>query len=502
MESFGRPASLWLDTTGDPAYPALGQDLTVDVAVIGAGITGITAALLLKRGGASVAVFEAGRVCTGITGYTTAKVSSLHGLTYDSLQSTFGTEGARAYAAANQAGLERIAGYVEELGIECDLRRKPNVTYVTSSAGVRSIEKEVEAAREAGLEAAFADRLDLPFGVAAAVSVPDQAEFHPRKYVLALAELIPGEGSHVFEHTRALAVDQGSPCRVLANGRTVTAATVVVATGMPFLDRGLYFARQTPVRSHIVAIRAPWHAHAMYISADQPTRSLRAHPIAGEELVLVGGESHKPGTGDSRASYARLASFARAHFEVEEVAYRWSTQDYETADGMPYVGRLWPFSEQILTATGFKKWGMANGTAAAMMLCDRVMERDNPWAEAFDSTRLKPLPSAHQMLKEGAQDGFYFFADRVRKRASEQDVATGEGRVVGAGLGQAAVYRDESGERHAVSARCTHLGCIVSWNAAELTWDCPCHGSRFDVEGRVVQGPAVNPLKPVRLTKP
>ena len=213
--------------------------------------------------------------------------------------------------------------------------------------------------------------------------------------------------------------------------------------------------------------------------------------------MLVGGEGHKPGTGDSRRSYEQLAAFARAHFEVEEIAYRWATQDYVPADGMPYVGRLWPFSERILTATGFQKWGLANGTAAAMMLCDRVMERDNPWAEAFDSTRLTPLPSARAMLKEAAQDGFYFFADRLLKRGSDKDLAPGEGRVVGAGLGQVAVYRDESGERHAVSARCTHLGCIVSWNAAERTWDCPCHGSRFDVDGRVVQGPAVNPLKPV-----
>jgi Rieske Fe-S protein len=268
---------------------------------------------------------------------------------------------------------------------------------------------------------------------------------------------------------------------------------VIVATGMPILDRGLYFARQTPTRSYIVAVRAPWQSRGMYISADQPTRSLRAQPVADGELVLIGGESHKTGTDDPVARYGRLEAFAREHFDVAEVAYRWATQDYVPSDGMPYVGRLWPFSDRILTATGFKKWGMANGTAAAIMLSDRIGGRENPWAGTFDPMRLnaRSLPS---MLKENAQDGFYFFADRLRKRTAADQVAPGEGRVVGSGLGQTAVYRDDAGTAHAVSARCTHLGCIVSWNGAERTWDCPCHGSRFGVDGKVVQGPAVSPL--------
>jgi glycine/D-amino acid oxidase-like deaminating enzyme/nitrite reductase/ring-hydroxylating ferredoxin subunit len=476
----------------------LSTDLEVDVAVVGAGITGITTALLLKRGGATVAVLEAGGVGAGITGFTTGKVTSLHGTVYREVVSGFGKEGARTYAQANEGGLGLVARLVRELEIDCDFRRKPNYTYSTSPTGLRDLEQEVEAAADAGLAVTFTDSLDLPYPVSGAVGLADQAEFHARKYLLALAEQVTGDGSHVFEHTRVLAVDQGPPVRVLANGHAVTAESVVVATGMPILDRGLYFARETPVRSYVVAVHAPWRPHGMYISADQPTRSLRTHPVESGELVLVGGESHKPGTGDPVRSYARLEQFAREHFDVGEVAYRWSTQDYVTADGLPYVGRLWPFSDRVLTATGFRKWGLANGTAAAMMLSDRVLGEDNPWARAFDSMRVKPLASVRGMLEEGLQDGFYFFADRVRKRASAGDVPPGEGRVVGSGLSQAAVHRDEEGEVHAVSARCTHLGCIVSWNSAERSWDCPCHGSRFDVDGRVLQGPAVKPLPPAQ----
>jgi Rieske Fe-S protein len=315
--------------------------------------------------------------------------------------------------------------------------------------------------------------------------------------VIGLAEQVARGGSHVFENTRVLSVDQGEPCRVLANGHRVEAAHVIVSTGMPILDRGLYFARESPKRSYCIAVRVRGHApQGMYISAGEPTRSIRSHPVRGEDLVVIGGEGHKPGTGDPDASYGRLVEWAHARFEVEAVEYRWAAQDYMPADGLPYVGSLWPFSRQVLTATGFRKWGLANGTAAAMMLSDRVQGRDNPWAETFDSIRIRPLAAAPAVIKEGLQDAWYLVADRLRKRGGVRGLAPGEGRVVSAGRRQVAVSRDEQGTLQAVSARCTHLGCIVSWNDAERTWDCPCHGSRFEPGGGVIQGPAVRPLPP------
>jgi glycine/D-amino acid oxidase-like deaminating enzyme/nitrite reductase/ring-hydroxylating ferredoxin subunit len=493
----GKPASLWVETSTDRDFPRLTANLTVDVAVIGAGIAGVTTALMLKEAGATVALLEAGRVGAGVSGYTTAKVTSLHGLTYRKLSSSLGEHAARAYGEANEAGIQRIAGYVADLGIDCDFRRKPNYTYTESAHERGRIEDEVAVASKLGLPASYTETTDLPFAVAAAVRFDDQAEFHPRKYLLALADRIPGEGSHVFEHSPVIDVDDGSPCAVRTEAGTIGAEQVVIATHMPLLDRGLYFARVHPERSYVVAARVRGAVPGgMYLSIERPAHSIRAHPFDGAELVLVGGESHKTGQKDSTERYLALARWAETRFDVERFEFRWATQDNMPVDGMPFVGRLWPFSDRLYTATGFKKWGLASGTAAGMILRDLALGRPNPWAHAFDPRRLNIRAAAGSAVKENADVAIRFFADRLLKRGSASGLRRGEGKVVGAGLRQAAVYKDERGKVHSLSARCTHLGCIVSWNSAEKTWDCPCHGSRFAHDGRVIQGPAVHPLDP------
>jgi glycine/D-amino acid oxidase-like deaminating enzyme/nitrite reductase/ring-hydroxylating ferredoxin subunit len=498
----GKPASLWLESSPKSSYPRLEHNLQVDVAVVGAGITGVTTALELKEAGATVALVEAGRVCSGVTGYTTAKVTSLHGLTYARLSSSFGEEGARAYGEANQAGLERIVRFAEDLEIDCDLRRKPNYTYAESAEDRSKIEEEVAAARKLGLPAEYTETVDLPFPLAAAVLFPNQAEFHPRKYLLALAERIPGGGSHLFEQSAVLSVDDGNPCKLATNGGELRANSVVIATHMPILDRGLYFARMHPERSYVVAARVRGSLPGgMYLSTEKPAHSIRTHPFDGGELLLVGGESHKTGQSDSAERYRALARWAESRFPIERFEYRWATQDNMPADGMPFVGRLWPFSHRLYAASGFRKWGLAMGTAAAMMLRDQVLGRPNRWAPAFDPSRVKLRAGATSLAKENADVAFHFFADRLGGRGSPATLRNGEGRVVRSGLGQAAVYRDESGRLHSLSARCTHLGCIVAWNSAERSWDCPCHGSRFSYDGTVIQGPAVKPLSPANTNR-
>jgi glycine/D-amino acid oxidase-like deaminating enzyme/nitrite reductase/ring-hydroxylating ferredoxin subunit len=491
------PASLWLDTVERSPRPPLSGDIHADVCVVGGGIVGLNAALELRRTGATVVVLEGRFVGAGASGYNTAKLSALHGLTYAKLERSLGEDAARTYAEANQHGVERAFELAGEFGIDCDLRRKPNLTYAESADDRGQIEAEVAAAGRAGLPAELVEALDLPFPVAAAVSVAEQAEFHPVKFLEGVAGELERRGVRVHESTMALSVDAGSPCRVHTDGgHTVTAGSVVVATHLPFLDRGLYFARCHPERSYVVA--APYEggaaAKGMYLSTESPAHSIRTHRLGARTWLLVGGESHKTGQTDAAERYARLERWMPERFGVRPVM-RWATQDQMPSDGVPFIGPVDPVSKNVFVATGFRKWGLALGIAVPELLAAWVEGRDHPWRELFDTRRVRLRASAGSLLKENANVAMRFFGDRVVKRGDVESIQPGDGRVVGAGLAQRAVYRDEQGALHALSARCTHLGCIVNWNSGERTWDCPCHGSRFSARGDVIMGPAVHGLE-------
>ncbi len=496
-----RNPSLWVGTTPGTRYPPLPGDLEVDVVVVGAGITGLTTAALLHRDGCRVAVVEAGRLASGVTGYTTAKVTALHGLIYHDLVSAFGADGALRYADANVAGIAQVAEFVERYGIDCDLQTRPAFTYTTEPEMVDKIRAEVDAARRVGLRASFTTDTDLPYPVAGAIRVDDQAQFHPRRYCVGLAAAIAADGVPVFERTRATSIDEGDDgCRVATASGVVTAAHVVVATHLPFHDTGGFFARAHPVRSYALSARLDGPVpEGMYLSVDTPSRSVRSARMDGEEVVILGGESHKVGQDpDTRERYAALEEWARGHFPVRSVDYRWSAQDYVPVDHVPFVGPVSPVSDRVFVATGFKKWGMTNGTAAGVMLADRIAGRDNPWASLFDTNRLNPRQSVKELIKENANVAKRFVKDRLTTETnrSVDDLAPGEAEVLVVDGERVAAYRDQAGTVHAVSPVCTHMGCTVTWNTAETTWDCPCHGSRFTCDGQVLQGPAVKDLEP------
>jgi glycine/D-amino acid oxidase-like deaminating enzyme/nitrite reductase/ring-hydroxylating ferredoxin subunit len=495
-----RNRSLWVAGTDGRTWPALAGATDVDVAVVGAGITGLTTALLLADSGASVLVVEAGRVSSGVTGYTTAKVTSLHGLTYDRLRSQHGAEKAAAYGEANQAAVELVAATVERLGIGCELTRAAAYTYTEDPAQVAEIEAEVEAATQAGLPATFTTETDLPYPVAGAIRVDDQLHFDPRRYCLGLAEAVDAAGATVAERTRVVDVRQGSPCVLRTEHGEVRAQRVVLATHLPFLDRGGFFARCHPERSYALAARLDGPVPlGMYLSADSPTRSVR--PARGGTVVVLGGEGHKVGQDpDTRRRYEALEAWSRERFPVADVDHRWSAQDHVPADGLPFIGPLTPGNDRVFVATGFKKWGMTNGTVAAMILSDRLRGEENRWASTFDPGRFKPRAELRDLVKENANVARRFVGDRLAtttKRRSGDDLAAGEGAVVTVGGKKAAAFRDDDGTLHAVSPVCRHLGCEVTFNTAERTWDCPCHGSRYDVDGRVIEGPATKDLDPV-----
>jgi glycine/D-amino acid oxidase-like deaminating enzyme/nitrite reductase/ring-hydroxylating ferredoxin subunit len=486
-----RNPSLWVATTEPGDYPPLPGDDGADAIVVGAGITGLTTARLLVEQGASVIVIDAGDLCAGASGYTTAKVTSLHGLVYADLVERFGEDRSRLYGEANEAAIDTIARLVEGDGIACGFERRAHVAYTTDPGSAGSVAREAEVAARLGLPASASTASELPFEVAAAVGFGDQAQFHPRAYCLGLAESITGRGGRVHAHTRARAVDGRA---VVTDQGRLEGDSIVVATHLPIGKMGAYFARTEAWRSYALAVEVTGDCpHDMYISVDSPTRSLRT---AGQHLI-VGGEGHRVGDGhDTGEHYVALERWAREHFGVQDVAHRWSAQDWSAADGVPYIGRMAGRGDGVYVATGFAKWGMTHGTVAGILISDLIAGRDNPWLEVYDATRLAPKQSLRGLISANVHAARHLVGDRfgTGDRATLDALRPGEGAVVRIDRHPVAAFRDDDGTVRAVSAVCTHLGCLVAFNPAERTWDCPCHGSRFATDGAVIEGPAVDDL--------
>jgi len=497
--------SYWLATTpGAASHPPLQAGIRAEVAVLGGGIAGVTTALMLARAGVDVVLLEARTLGSGVSGTTTAKVTSAHGSCYHPMASRISAEAAHAYGTANERALAWMRDLVTAEGLDCDWQERDAWTYTTDPAMAEDVAKEAAAAADAGLPATLRDAAPLPFATAAAVQVRGQAQCHARRYVLGLADLAVRAGARIFEETRATGVSSGSPCRIDTERGELHADRVVVATHYPILDRGLYFARLSTQRSYCVAARVTGPVpEDMYFSVDTPSRSLRTAPLAdGGQLLIAGGDGHETGKDpDAGVHYANLWNWAQEHFDVEPHAeYRWSAQDSTAVDGLPYAGPLHPRTDKLYVITALRKWGFTNGTAGAQVVADAITGKESAARALLNPQRVHVRASVGALVKENASVAKRFVGDRIANRGNGDaaSLGLGEGAVVTVAEGRrAATYRDGDGALHAVSPTCTHLGCEVRFNPAERSWDCPCHGSRFDVDGRVLEGPAVKPLAPV-----
>jgi glycine/D-amino acid oxidase-like deaminating enzyme/nitrite reductase/ring-hydroxylating ferredoxin subunit len=492
--------SYWLDTVEGPFLPSLTGNEEADVVVVGGGIVGLTTGLLLARGGSNVLLVEGARLASGVSGFTTAKVTAGHRLAYSRLESDHDADAARRYADAQQAGLSLVRSLVDEHGIACDLEMLPNYVVAQEKAELGDIEEEAAAARRAGLNARVVRDADVPFPSVGAVELPDQGQFHPRRYLLGLADGVLGSGGKIVERSGVLEITGEGPYVIRTEDGEARASAVVVATNYPIVEAGFFATRIHPSRSYVVAAKLSGAAPAgMYINVGSPTRSIRTAPLEnGGRLAIVSGEGHRVGQEtDTEERYALLERFMREHLDVGETIYRWSTQDAYSVDGLPFVGRIGD-GQDIFVATGFAAWGMTNGTAAAMTIANELQGDGVEWSDLFALDRGTMRASATEFLRENVNVAVQEVAGALRgSDASLADLRPGEAAVVDADGKAIAAYRDPSGALHSVSAICTHMGCKVSWNPAEASWDCPCHGSRFTPGGAVLHGPALRGLEPL-----
>jgi glycine/D-amino acid oxidase-like deaminating enzyme/nitrite reductase/ring-hydroxylating ferredoxin subunit len=492
--------SVWTEETDTaPRHPRLQGEVRADVAVVGGGITGVTAACLLKRAGKKVALIEARRVGKGETGKTTAHLTVAIDARYQNLISKFGEDGASAVHDSQRDAIDRIEAFVRELAISCDFERLPGYLYTERPEHAEMIEGEAEACRKLGVAAGLTSDVPLPFPVLRAMRFEHQGQFQPRRYLLALAATIPGAGCEIYEDSHVLEVDEGEPCRVKTADGVVVADHVLVAANVPISNRFFLHTKIAAYRSYVLgALLDGAGPPGLFWDTEDPYHYLRTQRLVeGGHVLIAGGEDHKVGQEDDTAApFARLEEYLHARFGHLPVEYRWSGQIIEPVDGLPYIGRN-SLSSRVFVATGYAGQGMTSGTLAAMIVSDLVLGFDNPYSELYDATRIKPLAAAKEFVRENVDFPAHLVGDRLRRHHHPAaELPAGEGAVIALGGERLAVYRNHAGELSALSPVCTHLGCLVHWNTTEKSWDCPCHGSRFDPTGRVLNGPAVVGLHP------
>lgn len=487
-------ASFWIDTQPGRRHPQLAGDLQVDVAIVGGGFTGLTTAAMLSKMGVRVAVVDAHRIGGGDSGMTTSHLTVALDSRYKTIAQKFSEKDARLAASSQVAAIDQIAALVSEHQIECDFKRVSATLYAEAPEDRKLIEDEFAAALKAGLNCALINEVPLPFRTECGLRFEDQAQLHPLKYLAGLANIIGQNGGYVFEDTRVTDVHESDPVHLATDNGAIHARVIIVATHTPINTRVRLHTKLAAYRSYVLGIQggAPIPEGLFFDTAD-PYHYLRNHPSRHGDLLIIGGADHKVGQKeDTRVPFGELERYSRERFGQHRVQYMWSGQVLETVDGLPYIGKL---SERVYVATGFSGNGTTYATIAAMMFCDSITGRENSWEHLYDPTRMKPLASAVRFMTENVDFPAHLVGDRFRNDAeSIAQVDSGEGKIVDHRGKKLAVYRDESGIVKVCSAVCTHLGCIVQFNSAEKSWDCPCHGARFDTDGEVLEGPATKPL--------
>jgi glycine/D-amino acid oxidase-like deaminating enzyme/nitrite reductase/ring-hydroxylating ferredoxin subunit len=498
----GESVSLWMDTADVPVFPALDQDREADVCVVGAGIAGLSAAYHLAQEGLSVIVLDDGPIGGGQSERTTAHITHVLDDRYMQIEKEHGEEKAALAAESHTEAIETIARIVREEKIDCAFERVDGYLFLGPDDDEDLLKQELDAAQRAGLtDARRAERAPLPsFETGPCLRFPNQAQFHIRRYLSGLAKAAEKHGARICTGTHVSDIHGGAPATVRTSAeQTVTCKHVVIATNAPIHDSLAVYTRQAPYLTYVIGLALPAHAvpRALYWDTQDPYHYVRVAdgPQKGRDVLVVGGEDHKTGQqNDAGLRFARLEAWTRQRFpECGEVLYRWSGQVMEPSDGMALIGRNPLDKDNVYIATGDSGNGMTHGTIAGLLLTDLICRRENPWEALYSPSRIR-LRALGEFAKENANVAGQY-TDLLKPASGNEELQPCCGRVIQDGIHKIALYKDETGTEHRMSAICPHKGCVVRWNSFEKTWDCPCHGSRYAAQGQVINGPSIADLK-------
>lgn len=471
--------SIWSESCKFDKREELKGDIETDILIIGAGIAGILIGYFLKQNGKEVVLIDKAEIACGNTGNTTAKITSQHDLIYDKLIKEFGEEKAKQYAYANELAIKKYKEIIKERKIDCDFQELP--AYIYSLNEIDKIKKEVESAKKLGIDAEFVEKIDLPLDVKGAIKFNNQGQFNPLKFLKDISkELV------IYEHTRAIKIEENL---VSTDKGNIVAKQIVIATHYPIMNApGYYFMKMHQERSYVIALENAESIKGMYIDCEKQGYSFRSY----KDLLLLGGISQRTGENESGGSYDKLRAFAKEIYPNSKEKYHWSAQDCITIDGIPYIGRYSDSTPNIYVATGFNKWGMTSAMVSAMIISDLILENDNNFSEIFSPKRFDLSLSINNIANDLVKTAKNFIAQKISIPSSElEHIKNGHAGIVEYNSQKVGVYKDKDGKEFIVSTKCAHLGCELNWNADELTWDCPCHGSRFDYKGNLIDSPAI-----------
>lgn len=493
--------SFWIDSVDEIKNSGeLKENIKTEVCIIGAGICGITTAYYLTKKGYKVVVLEKGNIAEETTGHTTAKITSQHGLIYHYLTNQYGVKFAKKYFDANEQAIKNIKEIIDEEGIACDFENKENYIYTCSEEDVEKIKEEAQALKNINENSEETNKTDLPFEVLDSVKFKNQAQFNPLKYIKGLVKYILENGGKIYTNTLVLDVKRkNKDYSIYLKDNQVESKYVVLTSGYPFLKMpGLYFAKMYQSSSYVIGLEANKELpNGMYLNIEEPTFSFRTANNNGKNILLLGGLDHR--TGDKvnyEQTYGKLEKKAKELYPDSNILYRWSTRDSITLDKIPYVGEYSNLLPNMYIATGFNKWGMTSSNIAANIIVDKIEEKGNTYEEVFKSTRLKPITNKDEMKNVIIESTKGLFIDKLKKEELRiKDIDNNSGGIVEIDGEKVGVYKNEKGEIVCVKPICTHLGCLLEWNDADKTWDCPCHGSRFNKFGENIYGPSIENLE-------